>query len=86
VIEMSILNEGSKDEVDVTFSINSMPLQQFKRFKKLSRDWRDNYSVTIQMLMDKNDTLEYIMAGQEPQIEEVELDYEEVKTIGDGYE
>jgi len=83
-MEMSILNEGEKGEVDVTFSINSMPLQQFKRFKKLSRDWRDNYSVTIQMLMDKNDTLEYIMAGQEPQIEEVEdIEYEEVKTLGD---
>ena len=81
----SILNEGEKEDIGVGFTVGGMPFQQFKRFKNYAKDWRDNYSVTIQVLMDKAEILEYITAGEVP--EEVEYvdgeKKEEVQTLGD---
>lgn len=86
---MSMLNEGSeKEPVDVTFTINGMPLQVFKKFKNYAKDWRDNYSVTIQVLLEKADMLEYYMTMNDNfQMEEVdveeEVDKDYVRTMGD---
>lgn len=82
---VSLLDEGQKGDVDVSFTISGMPLQVFKKFKNYAKDWRDNYSVTIQVLMDKVETFEYMMGAGE----DVEVEHEEVKakdvveTLGD---
>lgn len=79
---MNILEEGNKDNINVVFTMNDVPLQVFKRFKTFAKDWRDNYSVTLQVLMDKADTLEYIMSREEDlRIEEIEYE-DEVQTLG----
>jgi len=83
---MSELEETTQDNAVANFKVNGMPLRHFRNFKRLADDYRGNYSITIQVLMDKANTLEYIMAGQEPQIEEVEYEEtsnDEVKTLGD---
>jgi hypothetical protein len=73
---MSYLNENNmKEPIDVTFTINGMPLQVFKKFKNYAKDYRDNYSITIQVLMEKVDTLEYLLNNnQDLKINEIEGD------------
>ena len=78
---MTILNEGEKNDVSVGFYVNDMPLQTFKKFKRYAKDWRDNYSVTIQVLLERSDMLEYYMTTNDNfEIEEIE---DEVQTLGD---
>ena len=85
------LEEKTSDAISVSFTVNDMPLQQLKRFKNYAKDWRGNYSVTIQVLMDKAETLEYLRQtdaeieyGEEEDAEETEVEeVEEVKTLGE---
>ena len=63
-----------------------MPLKQLKRFKDYSKDWRGNYSVTIQMLMDNYEYLQYLIGDIDNEEEEFEKnenkESDEIPTLG----
>lgn len=88
------LEKEDENTVEIDFHVNGMPLQQFKRFKSFAKNYRDNYSMAIQVLMDRNDNLQFMKSKhyfdleQEMQSasneEHEEQDKEqEVQTLGD---
>ena len=76
---------GDKGNIQVDFHVNGMPLQVFKNFKEYSKDYRDNYSITIQVLMEKNEIMEKMLMNEgydlEPEYEDTE-ETDKVETIG----
>jgi len=67
----------------ISFHVNDMPIGVFKKFKDYAKTYRDNYSLSIQILMEKEEMLQYLMQEERDEVEYEEPKVNEVPTLGD---